>query len=49
MMNLIIAKNGFDLYDAMVDQLAIENLKYPDRCISLGKVVLTNIKSVSKQ
>ena len=48
MMNLIIAKNEFDLYDAMVDQLAIDSLQYLDRYISLGKVVLTNIKSVSK-
>ena len=48
MMNLIIAKNEFDPYDAMVDQLAIDSLQYPDRYISSGKVVLTNIKSVSK-
>ena len=49
MMNLIIAKNEFDPYDAMVDQLAIDSLQYPDRYISSGKVVLTNIKSVSRQ
>ena len=27
MMNLIIAKNEFDPYDAMVDQLAIDSLQ----------------------
>ena len=35
MMNLIIAKNEFDPYDAMVDQLAINSLQYPDRYISV--------------
>ena len=48
MMNLIISKNEFDPNDAMVDQLAIDSLQYPDRYISSGKVVLTNIKPVSK-
>ena len=48
MMNLIIAKNEFDPYDAMVNKLAIDSLQYPGRYISLEKVVLTNIKSVSK-
>ena len=47
-MNLIFATNEFDPYDAMVGQLAIYNLQYPDRYISSGKVVLTNINSVSK-
>ena len=48
MMNLIITKNEFDPCDAMVGQLAIDSLQYPDRYISLGKLVLTNIKSVGK-
>ena len=48
-MNLIIAKNKFHPYDATVGQLAIDGLQYPGRYISSGKVVLTNIKSVSKQ
>ena len=47
-MNSIIAKNEFDPYDAMVGQLAIDSLQYPDIYISTEKVVLTNIKSVSK-
>ena len=29
MMNLIITKNEFDPYDAMVDQLAIDSLQIP--------------------
>ena len=33
-MNLIIAKNEFDPYDAMIDQLAIDIFKSFDRYIS---------------
>ena len=48
MMNLIIAKNEFDPYDAMLASWQLIVFESPDRYINSRKALLTNIKSVSK-